>query len=228
MSNYSLVVFDIAGTTVRDKGNIAEAFIDAFKQFGISVPIEEVNKVMGWRKKDAIVLLLGKFQGQADMQSEELVEEIHTAFIQNMISFYENDEDLQPLDYAEELFQQLRANNIKVALNTGFTKDITDVILRKLNWKEGQMIDFAVCSDEVPEGRPYPYMIQELMKRSEIIDAKQVVKVGDTEVDVQEGRNADCGLVIGITTGAYSKELLEQYRPDKVIDHLSELPALML
>ena len=221
MSNYSLVVFDIAGTTVRDKGNIAEAFIDAFKQFGISVPIEEVNKVMGWRKKDAIVLLLGKFQGKADIQSEELVEEIHTAFIQNMISFYENDEDLQPLDYAEELFQQLRANNIKVALNTGFTKDITDVILRKLNWKEGQMIDFAVCSDEVPEGRPYPYMIQELMKRSEIIDAKQVVKVGDTEVDVQEGRNADCGLVIGITTRAYSKELLEQYQPDEIIDHLS-------
>lgn len=228
MSNYSLVVFDIAGTTVRDKGNIAEAFMDAFKQYGIEVPLEEVNKVMGWRKKDAIVLLLDKFQKDTDVQSQDLVEEIHDAFIQNMISFYENDEDLQPLDYAEELFQQLKANNIKVALNTGFTKDITDVILRKLNWKEGQMIDFVVCSDEVPEGRPYPYMIQELMKRSEIIDAKQVVKVGDTEVDVQEGRNADCGLVIGITTGANSKELLEQYQPDQIIDHLSELPALML
>ena len=228
MSNYSLVVFDIAGTTVRDKGNIAEAFIDAFKEFGISVPIEEVNKVMGWRKKDAIIILLDQFTPDNETYSDELVDQIHDAFIQNMISFYENDEDLQPLDYAEELFQQLRANNIKVALNTGFTKDITEVILRKLNWREGQMIDFVVCSDEVPEGRPYPYMIQELMKRSEIIDAKQVVKVGDTEVDVQEGRNADCGLVIGITTGAYSKELLEQYMPDKVIDHLSELPALML
>lgn len=228
MSNYSLVVFDIAGTTVRDKGNIAEAFIDALKQYGIEVPLEEVNKVMGWRKKDAIIILLDQFTPDNETYSDELVDQIHDAFIQNMISFYENDEDLQPLDYAEELFQQLRANNIKVALNTGFTKDITDVILRKLNWEEGQMIDYVVCSDEVPEGRPYPYMIQELMKRSEIIDAKQVVKVGDTEVDVQEGRNADCGLVIGITTGAYSKELLEQYQPDKVIDHLSELPALML
>ncbi|MEQ1796789.1 MAG: HAD-IA family hydrolase [Lacibacter sp.] len=228
MSNYSLVVFDIAGTTVRDKGNIAEAFIDAFKQHGVVVPIEEVNKVMGWRKKDAIIILLDQFTPDNETYSDELIDQIHDTFIQNMISFYENDEDLQPLDYAEELFQQLRANNIKVALNTGFTKDITDVILRKLNWKEGQMIDFVVCSDEVPEGRPYPYMIQELMKRSKISDAKQVVKVGDTEVDVQEGRNADCGLVIGITTGAYSKELLAQYQPDQVIDHLSELPALML
>ncbi len=228
MSNYSLVVFDIAGTTVRDKGNIAEAFIDAFKQYGIVIPLEEVNRVMGWRKKDAISILVNQFQPGSEIHSDELIDQIHNAFIQNMISFYEKDEDLQPLDYAEELFQQLKANNIKVALNTGFTKDITDVILRKLNWKEGQMIDFVVCSDEVPEGRPYPYMIQELMKRSEIIDAKQVVKVGDTEVDVQEGRNAECGLVIGITTGAYSKELLEQYQPDEIIDHLSELPALIL
>jgi len=228
MSNYSLAVFDIAGTTVRDKGNIAEAFIDAFKEFGISVPIEEVNKVMGWRKKDAIVLLLDKFQTDADVQTEELVEEIHTVFIQNMISFYENDEDLQPLEYAEELFQQLRANNIKVALNTGFTKDITDVILKKLNWKEGQMIDFVVSSDEVPEGRPYPYMINELMKRSGVYHSKQVVKIGDTEVDIQEGRNAECGLVVSITTGAYTKEVLEQYQPDQIIDHLAELPSLIL
>ncbi len=228
MSDYSLVVFDIAGTTVRDKGNIAEAFMDAFKQYGVVIPIEEVNKVMGWRKKDAIIILLNQFLQANEIHSDEVIEQIHDAFIQNMISFYENDEDLQPLEYAEELFQQLKAKNIKIALNTGFTKDITNVILRKLNWKEGEMIDFVVCSDEVPEGRPYPYMIQELMKRSEISDAKKVVKVGDTEVDVQEGRNADCGLVVGITTGAYSKELLEQYQPDRVIDHLSELPALIL
>ena len=101
MSNYSLVVFDIAGTTVRDKGNIAEAFMDAFKQYGIEVPLEEVNKVMGWRKKDAIIILLDQFTPDDETYSDELIDQIHDAFIQNMISFYENDEDLQPLDYAE-------------------------------------------------------------------------------------------------------------------------------
>ncbi len=34
MSAIQLVVFDIAGTTVRDKGNVADSFIAAFHEFG--------------------------------------------------------------------------------------------------------------------------------------------------------------------------------------------------
>ena len=54
MSSIQLVVFDIAGTTVRDKGNVAEAFITAFKEYGFTMPEAEVKKVMGFRKMDAI------------------------------------------------------------------------------------------------------------------------------------------------------------------------------
>ncbi len=35
MSAIQLVVFDIAGTTVRDKGNVADSFIAAFRSFGL-------------------------------------------------------------------------------------------------------------------------------------------------------------------------------------------------
>lgn len=227
MTNYSLVVFDIAGTTVRDKGNIAESFMNAFSKYGIIVPVEEVNKVMGWRKRDAISKLLEQFRPETEATSSELIEQIHSSFIENMIAFYEQDEDLKPLPFAEELFHELRSNGIKVALNTGFTSEITEVILRKLNWKEGAMIDYVISSNEVPEGRPFPYMIKTLMSRAGITDTKQVVKVGDTEVDVQEGRNAECGLVISVTTGAYSKEELEHYEPDYILDHLADLRPLI-
>ena len=60
MSTIQLVVFDIAGTTVRDNGNVAEAFITAFRNFGIPMPPAEVKKVMGFRKMDAIAMLLEK------------------------------------------------------------------------------------------------------------------------------------------------------------------------
>ena len=227
MQNYSLVVFDMAGTTVRDKGNVADAFIRAFRQFGIEVPEEEVNKVMGWRKIDAIQLLLSKYHtGKLD-DNKVLVDQIHDIFIDNMVTFYERDEDLQPMEHAEELFTSLKQRNIKVALNTGFTRRITDVILKKLEWTNNNLIDFVIASDEVPEGRPYPFMIQQLMQNSGIANAADVVKVGDTEVDVQEGRNAGCGLVVSVTTGAYTKEQLQGYKPDHIIDSLSELPALM-
>ncbi len=227
MQNYSLVVFDMAGTTVRDKGNVADAFISAFQKFGIEVPEEEVNKVMGWRKIDAIQLLLSKYHTGKPEDNKVLVDQIHDMFIDNMVTFYERDEDLQPMQYAEELFTSLKQKNIKVALNTGFTRRITDVILKKLEWNNNGLIDFVIASDEVPEGRPYPFMIQQLMQNSGIANAGDVVKVGDTEVDVQEGRNAGCGLVVSVTTGAYTKEQLQGYKPDHIIDSLRELPALM-
>lgn len=224
MSNYSLVVFDMAGTTVSDKGNVAESFMKALAQHNISVPVEEVNKVMGWRKKEAIKILLQKFH----TVDEALIETLHEQFTQNMIDFYKTDETLQPLPYAEDVFTTLRNQNIKVALNTGFTRAITDVLLEQLNWQNENVVDDVIASDEVPEGRPHPFMIQELMKRFNITDAVTVVKVGDTEVDVLEGRNTGCGLVVAVTTGAYTREMLENYHPDKIIDSLHELPSLIL
>lgn len=227
MTDYSLVVFDIAGTTVRDQGHIAEAFMDAFAAYGTTVPALEVNKVMGWRKKDAIRLLLDKFQPVIDESRDELVEKIHDRFIRNMITFYETDNELQPLSHAGEMFVALKQQNIKVALNTGFTRAITDVILKRLNWSTENLLDFVIASDEVQDGRPHPYMIHELMKRSGLTDPSKVVKVGDTEVDILEGRNAGCGLVVAVTTGAYTKEALSMYNPDHVIDGLNQLPSLM-
>lgn len=46
-----LVVFDIAGTTVRDHGHVADAFIDAFKQHNKEVARDDVSHLMGFRKK---------------------------------------------------------------------------------------------------------------------------------------------------------------------------------
>jgi phosphonatase-like hydrolase len=226
MPNIQLVVFDIAGTTVSDKGDIAVAFVDAFKKHGYDVAAAEVNTVMGFRKKDAIKTLLQKFYPNQE-DPDEAIEKIHDAFLQNIISFYKNDPDLQPLPYAEETFESLQQKGIKVALNTGFTKEITDVITSRLKWNKSDLIDHVISSDEVPQGRPHPFMIRSIMNVLGVEEVSQVAKVGDTQVDVQEGRNAGCGLVVSVTTGAYTREQLEKYDPDYIIDSLKELPVLI-
>jgi phosphonatase-like hydrolase len=184
--------------------------------------------VMGWRKIDAVSMLLDQFAAAAFKDNPDMAAGIHDRFTQNMVEFYTRDEQLAPLPFAEELFSILQGQHIKVALNTGFTRVITDVILRRLNWMRSPLIDATVTSDEVPEGRPQPYMIEKIMGQFGISDPAEVVKVGDTEVDIREGRNAGCGLVIGVTTGAYTREQLSNFSPDKIIDSLSELPALIL
>jgi phosphoglycolate phosphatase-like HAD superfamily hydrolase len=46
-------------------------------------------------------------------------------------------------------------------------------------------------------------------------------------VDIQEGRNAKCGMVVGVTTGAYKREDLQKFEPDFIIDHFAELGKLI-
>jgi phosphonatase-like hydrolase len=223
MNTIQLVVFDIAGTTVQDRGNVADAFIMAFHEHGFEIPEEEVKKVMGFRKMDAIVLLLAAF-APARKDDEVLIDRIHTRFIANMISFYLNDEELAPLPHAGEVFARLKQQGVKVALNTGFTRAITDTILHRLRWDErNENIDKVICSDEVAQGRPYPDMIRTLISDLGISSPENVLKVGDTEVDVKEGRNAGCGKVVSVTTGAYTRAQLEHYQPDAIIDDLLEL-----
>ncbi len=82
-----------------------------------------------------------------------------------MVAFYENDPDFSPTA-AEvlETFSILRTQGIKIALNTGFTRVITDVILKRLGWNDTGIVDAVVCSDEVQEGRPHPFMIRKIME----------------------------------------------------------------
>jgi len=115
MSNIQLVVFDIAGTTVSDNGQVADAFIAAFRTADVKLPVEEVKRVMGFRKIDAVRQLLDKFSPDTPSgeERESLITEIHDRFIRGMISFYRQDPDLRPLPHAEELFSRLHRKGIK-------------------------------------------------------------------------------------------------------------------
>jgi len=217
-----LVVFDIAGTTVIDNGNVADSLLYAFQKFGYSVPKNEVSLLMGYKKTEAITILLKKYYQDELLNNESLIESIHALFIDHMIQFYEN-EDIQPMENAEETFEVLQAANILIALNTGFPKVITDTILKKLNWQNNPLINLVISSDEVENGRPYADMIKKIMETLQIKSAINVAKVGDTSVDIQEGKNAGCGLIISVTTGAFSKEQLKEMNPGFTVDDIHDI-----
>ena len=46
------------------------------------------------------------------------------------------------------------------------------------------------------------------MEENIIISAKNIAKIGDTKIDMKEGKNAGCGLTIGVLTGYENKENL--------------------
>ena len=221
---YRLAVFDMAGTTVTDDNAVGIAFQQAFRNNGYEVILEDINPLMGYHKPLAIQMLLEKLGEEFD---KDTVAVIHEDFVDEMLNYYEYDPDVKPLLDVEDVFLHLKEKGIYVTLNTGFPHDIAETIVKRFQWKERGLVDDYIASDEVEQGRPHPFMIRELMKRAGVDDPADVLKVGDTEADVNEGRNSNCGLVVAVTTGAFTREQLETYHPDHILDNLSELPKLI-
>ncbi len=222
-SKIELVVFDIAGTTVADDGEIARAFQKAMKHYWYDIPVEKINPLMGYKKPEAIKKMLEEFEANNSKITDEYINEIHNKFLTEMMDFYATTPEIKPLPNALNVFGILKERGIKIGMDTGFSKQITDIIMNRLGWLIDDIVQAVVSSSEVQAGRPQPYMIREIMKCTGVTDPGKTIKVGDTEVDVMEGKNAGCLYSIGITTGAFTREELAIYRPSFIISDLAEL-----
>ena len=220
-----LAVYDLAGTTVYDDNGVNLAFRDTLDAHGIDIDPAWVNEVMGLRKIDALRTLLLR---KGLTRTNDELQQMHDEFVSRMVNYYETSPDVREIPGASEVFRELRDKGIRIAVNTGFTRSITNTILKRLNWTIPEVIDASITSDEVPEGRPHPYMIEELRSRFGITDPKEVAKIGDTTSDLGEGINAGCGLVIGVTSGAYTRESLETHPHTHIVNSVRETPAIIL
>jgi phosphonatase-like hydrolase len=221
---FELAVFDMAGTTVHDPDLVAQALQDALAQAGCHTSLADLRALMGYTKPAAIRSVLAAHDLPAD---DAAIARVHADFVQRMLDCYRTHEAVRPMEGAEELFAWLRHRGIKVALNTAFSQDIAECLIERFGWRARGLIDASISADLVAHGRPAPDMIRALMAACGVADATHVFKVGDTEVDVREGREAGCGLVVSVTTGAYTRAELVAYRPDAIIDSLHELPTVL-
>ncbi len=218
-----LIVFDLAGTTVKDNHDVHRALQNALARYGALISLDDANTVMGIPKPLAIRTLLitcDTFHGPI---TEDLVQEIHHTFVEEMIHFYQEDPSVGEKDGVSDTFRKLKERKLKVAIDTGFDRQITDSILQRLGWVQNNLIDVSVTSDEVPRGRPYPDLIFKAMELTHVTDSKCVAKVGDTTSDLLEGNSAGCGWVIGVTTGAYTRTELQKEKHTHLIENVHEV-----
>jgi phosphonatase-like hydrolase len=220
-----LVVFDMAGTTVHDGDAVASCFRAALYDAGLIVTREAVNQVMGLPKPEAIGRLVDAAPAGSSMVGT--VAEVHADFVQRMMRYYRTDLALREISGTSHVFDLLHRAGIKTALDSGFSRDIARIILERLGWERAGLVDATVMSDEVARGRPYPDMIQYLMKKLGVSDVAHVAKVGDTPADLEEGTNAGCGRVVGVTQGTHSRAELERYPHTDLIETVAGLPALL-
>jgi phosphonatase-like hydrolase len=221
MSRIKLVVFDIAGTIIEDHGEVTRAFAKALSENGI--PFAE-DELLGWKgasKREVIRHFARQLDPKGDL--EEIVEVCYQRFRSELEKCY--CEKVTPIEGALETFHWCKERGILIATTTGFYREISDLVLKQTRWRD--LFAANVSSDDVRQGRPAPYMIFHAMEATGVLNVQEVMNVGDTPLDLQAGTNAGIAGVVGVLTGAHSRESLEHEPHSHIIASVAELPDVI-
>ncbi|MGP5429849.1 phosphonoacetaldehyde hydrolase [Enterococcus malodoratus] len=212
------IILDWAGTTV-DFGCMAPvaAFKKAFENKNIELTSEEIRKPMGMLKIDHIkqLLALDKVKRQwfnlysrPSVEADVLV--IYQDFEKYLFADLAENSHLKP--ETKQAMKKIKQLGYNIGSTTGYTKDMMAVVFETAK-VEGYHPDYVVTPDDVDSlGRPYPFMIFDNMRYFQNHSMEEVIKVGDTISDIQEGKNAGV-LSIAVTEGSSVMGLsLEEYK----------------
>ncbi|TVQ50025.1 MAG: HAD family hydrolase [Gloeocapsa sp. DLM2.Bin57] len=234
----SLVVFDMAGTTIKDDNEVLKCFNQAAANNGLKATEARVNQMMGLPKRKVFEVLWQEQIGEYDPDYAQKVATTYQDFKAILEDYYRR-EPILPTVGCLELFEWLTTQGIKIALNTGFYREVTNIILNRLGWdlglnadyvgSESSIIQVSVTPSEIynNEGRPAPYLIQKAMYKLGVTNPQEVIAVGDTPSDLAAGKNAHCLMTLGVTSGTHSYEELVSYPHDRLIKSLLELKEII-
>ncbi|HAC64840.1 MAG TPA: phosphatase [Cyanothece sp. UBA12306] len=238
MNQIQLVTFDMAGTTVQDNDEVLACFLEAAKATGLEADKNTCNPMMGWSKKLVFETLWQKQIAKNSPNYSLKVEQSFAKFKEILENYYKT-QSVRTTEGCLEIFSWLKSQGIKIALNTGFYREVTNIILNRLGWDQGlnqqyigsnsSIIQASITPSEIynNEGRPAPFMIQKAMYRLGIIDPQKVIYIGDTPSDLASGKNANCLLSLGVTNGTHTREELDKYDHDGLLNSLSDLKDIV-
>ncbi|WP_024357346.1 phosphonatase-like hydrolase [Leucobacter chironomi] len=233
----TLAVFDMAGTTIDDGGAVYDALRLAVEETGVPVSPADLQTWMGTEKRAAITALI-ELGGGDPLQPADRVDAAFDRFRAILDELYTARPPI-PIAGVPEAIAALRASGVRVALTTGFSRDVAEGILDQLGWTVGEpaaapaehdgaagtVVDALVCGDEVAAGRPAPYMIHRAMELTGTLAVAEVLVAGDTAVDVQAGANAGAAITIGVLSGKLDRPAFEGQPYTALLGSVAEVPA---
>lgn len=127
----------------------------------------------------------------------------------------------RPMADLKGLFKTIRSHGAKIAVATADDRPLTEAILAGLG--VSSLVAALACADDGLPLKPAPDMVLHLCRQLDVPPARTAV-VGDHVVDLQMGRTAGAGLVIGVSSGLSAASDLAEYA-DLVLSSIEELPA---
>ncbi|MEW6508201.1 MAG: HAD family hydrolase [Bacteroidota bacterium] len=209
-----LVVFDLDGTLVSSHETIYKATLHALREVGVTneIPRHQFMNMIGMHFED-IFREFG-FKVPDFEHFLKIYKSIYFDYINESVLFPD----------VKELIGWLKENDLKIGLLTTKGQDQAELILKHFglfNNFDGVMGRRPGIAHK-PSAEPLIKLCNELD-----VDIGTTLIVGDSELDINCGKNAGT-YTCAVTYGYRSREILERYNPDFLIDRLSSIENILI
>ncbi|MDB6054944.1 MAG: family hydrolase [Verrucomicrobiales bacterium] len=199
------ILFDIDGTLLDSNTLHAQAWSDAFREFGKKISSKEIWPQIGKGGDQLLPVFLTEveiqqFGKQLEKRRGEIFKEHYL-------------QQAKPFPNVRELFQLLLKEKKEIGLATSSKDEEVEQFKKILHIED--LIQSQTTKDDAPHSKPEPDIFQAALNKLNGISRHEAVVVGDTPYDVQAAKKI--GLkVIGILCGGFEEELLRQEGADQV------------
>jgi phosphonatase-like hydrolase len=216
-----LIIFDFAGTMLRDDGAVLAAYRQALTAHDIPFTEADLAARRGAAKRAVFRELAGR--PTRTTTTDQLAERALADFERALREEYTSGE-VAPIEGAESTARWLAKRGARIALSSGFDRGLVELLVERLGWD--RLFDRVLAAEDAPAGRPAPYLIFRAMIDLGVHDLARVAVVGDTPLDLEAGTNARAGWVVGVLSGAHGIETLGATRHTHLLPSVAQLPAL--
>lgn len=207
MTKITTILFDLDGTLINTNDLIIQSFLHTLGKFyPDQYKEEDVLPFMG-------PTLMETFESIDKEKSEDMIREYRTFNIAH------HDELVKEFDGVYETIAALKENGFKLGIVT--TKMLNVVKMGLEVTRLTPFFEVIVALNHVTKAKPDPEPIRKALEQLQSTP-EEAIMVGDNYHDILGGKNAGTKTA-GVAWSAKGRAYLEEYHPDYILDHMSDL-----
>jgi phosphoglycolate phosphatase-like HAD superfamily hydrolase len=208
------ILFDVDGTLLDSKRDIAAAQLWTYRQYGIdTLKPEDVYPLIGKPLQETFSILMPKRLHDRIPEAGLKYRDYYRAHAFDTTTLFPG---------VLETLSSLEAKGHRLATATTKSTETTAKVLAHFGiakyFSHIQGTDNGIF-------KPDPFIVNSILSTMQW-KRNETMMVGDTDKDIEVGKNANVR-TCGVTYGSFSREQINALKPDYVIDAISELLRIL-
>ena len=181
------VLLDIDGTLVLSNDAHAQAWVEAFAEYGYEIKFEDVRPLIGMGGDQLIPQILPELSGKegvgkkaADRRKELIIEKFSPT--------------LAPAPGSRELVQRLKQEGFKLVVASSASSEELSSLLKAAEVEDLLREEPKTTSSDAEATKPEPDLVQVALSKGQL-QPEQAIMLGDTPYDIQAASKAGVGVI---------------------------------